>query len=352
MKPLGHDSVIAILDGPAVFGRYPTLGKDDRNYLQKLWKTRLEGRNVNYPIDDFVNYVLSIYDQTTLWVKMDDVRTSVSRVQLIITPPDEIKDNWRIMDTVSLGGTRQNGTQLEPGKMQPLQHGDFIEVACKEDGSTAPFTGRFMFIPEKEMKYHALIVSNPEGDDETRTVRAHRFKRELERRHFTIRILSEKVAGVELENELMLNAGMCHRGTFFLFAYTGHVSESGELKLYDGPYPKDSFFERIRNMRSKNILAIDGCFSNQFQEGEIPPRTAIITSTSRFQKSNRGILTESLIRCLEGIRGTVKIDEEFRKRLEQEGFFYMMGQKPALHKPSSTIAVCTRMRSKNPLNDE
>jgi hypothetical protein len=257
-------------------------------------------------------------------------------MHLLFFPPDAFNDRWRVVDTISCWGTNINGKPVMTGKILALKHGDLLELAGKcPEFNESPLTVKFLDLAADESKYQALIVSNPEGDDSSRTARALRFKDELEKRYFSVRILSDKVKIEDLERELQLNAGACSQDATFLFAYTGHASEKGELCLHDGTYPKSRFFDGIGNFRSKNIIAIDGCFSSEFRRGNVPPRTTVITSTDGPQTSARGVLTEAIIQCFRQENGFISVDEGFRQRLIERGYF--VRQTPGILERSVTV---------------
>jgi len=346
LKPLGEQMVTATLDGPASIGRTCIL--NDRGTFESLWKERLaeweKTVHVMPSIDGFTSYVLGMYDRATLRVDVSGADNAVSRIHIILLPPGDGQDNWRVVDSISCNGTRLNNKTLQPGRIFALRNMDNLIIASETGREEPPLTARFVDLLEDEDKYHALIVSNPQGDDASRTARAHRFKEELEKRHFTVRVLSDWVTSEDLEKELQLNAGICSQDTLFLFAYTGHASEQGELSLRDGHYPKTRFFEQIQNFRSKNIIAIDGCFSNCFREGDIPPRTTVVTSTDKHQTSARGILTEAFIQCFRGTDVFITIDKDFRQRLFEKGYFVQERQNPDIHEGRSRIQVRSRMR--------
>jgi len=345
LKPLGEPMVTATLDGPASIGRTCILS--DRGSFESLWKERLAVWEITVhvmpSIDGFTSYVLGMHDRATLRVDVSGADNAVSRTHIILLPPGDGQDNWRVVDSISCNGTRLNNKTLQPGRIYALRNNDNLIIASETGREEPLLTARFVDLLEDEDKYHALIVSNPQGDDASRTARALRFKDELEKRHFSVSILSDGITREDIEKELGKKAGCCYSDTIFLFAYTGHISEHGELCMRDAPYPKERFFEIIHNFRSKNIIAIDGCFSYCFAEGNIPARTTVVTSTDMHQTSARGILTEAFIQCFKDTDVSITIDKDFRQRLIEKGYFIHERQNPDIHEGRSRIQVRSRM---------
>jgi hypothetical protein len=189
---------------------------------------------------------------------------------------------WSLYDLNSKNGTFVCGQRLEAGRGRRLINNDKISIG----------TTTLAFTTEVKVENLALLVGCPGIPDldafggimnNLDSMQAALEKRGSFNGNIT-RLYKDEAKKQAILHKLRVCASLSSSGSFFIFYYSGHGSESGlalSCRFPDALFPLSphELYSELSNIRGSKLVLLDNCRASKFLKG-VPPETLVISGES------------------------------------------------------------------------